>query len=176
MDERTYAFNPTRRKLARVAGSARISALAGLFATHLSRRLRLSSCVVLVRELTVDVDHLSASRDIELVLRSACGALNDGNTCTPGHCHLDSILTADWTREDGGQFLLHDPDDTPTSTTHASFTERMGDPPLISTFHDSSMARTSKRYQGRRMMMPEIRYCIPWKSLQNERTTRSITH
>lgn len=147
MDQRTYAFNPTRRKLARVAGSARISALAGLFATHLSCRLRLSSCVVLVCELAVDIDHLSASRDIELVLRSACGALNDGDTCAPRHSDLDGILAADWTREDGWEFLLHDPDDTPASTTHASLTGRMGDSPLISTFHDSLWRRTSNGYQ-----------------------------
>ena len=146
-----------------MAGSAKISISAALVATHLSCRLKLSSCVVLVRELAVDVDHLRPSRDIKLVLRSACGALNDSHTCTPRHCHLDSILAADWAREDGGQFLLHDPDDTPTSTTHASLTERMGDPPLISTFHDSSTSGTSKRYQGRRMMVPGIRNCIPWK-------------
>lgn len=128
--------------------TAKISILAGLVATHLSCRLWLSGRVVLVRELAVDVDHLRASRDIKFILRATRGALNDRDACTLGQCDLDGILTAHWTREDSGQFLLHDPDDATTSTTHAILTERMGDPPLISTFHASSTSRSSNHYQS----------------------------
>jgi hypothetical protein len=133
-----YAFNLLGVRLAsRGTGHPNVSALAGLAATHLGCGLRLSGCVVFVRELAVNVNHLCTSRDIELIFRSTCGTLNDSDACTLGQRDLDSILTADRAGEDRGEFFLHDPDDTPTSTTHANPAARMGDLPLISTFHAS---------------------------------------
>ena len=99
--------------------------------------LRISGRVVFVRKLAVNVNHLCTSRDIELLLRSTCSTLNDSHACTLGQYDLDSILTADRAGEDRGEFFLHDPDDAPTSTTHANPAARMGDLPLISTFHAS---------------------------------------
>ena len=160
----------------REAGPANGSTLAGLLATHLGRGLRLSGRVILVGELTVDINHLRASRDIELVFRSTCGALNDSHACTFRQCDFHSILTADWAGEDRGEFLLHDPDDAPTSTTHANSTERMGDLPLISTFHVSFANRWSKGYQRQRMTLSGIRNCIPCKGSQNGHRTTSIPH
>lgn len=147
----------------RVAGPAYVSTLARLLTTHLGCRLKLSCRVVLVRELAVNINHLRPSRHIELVLRSTCGALNDGHAWTLGQCDFDGILTADRAGKDCRQLLLHNPDDTPTSTTHADSTERMGDPPLISTFHVSFASESSKGYQEPRMRMPGIRNCIPQK-------------
>ncbi len=162
MNQATWGFNPWRR-LSREGGPANVSTLAGLLATHLSRGLRLSGCVIFVRELAVDVNHLRASRDIELVFRSTCGALNDSHACTLGQCDFHSIFTAGWAGEDRGEFLLHDPDDAPTSTTHANSTERMGDLPLISTFHVSFANPWRKGYQRQRTNLPGIRNCIPCK-------------
>ena len=158
------------------AGPANVSTLAGLLATHLGRGLRLSGRVIFVRELAVDINHLCASRDIELVFRSTCGALNDSHACTLGQCDFHRILTADWAGEDGGEFLLHDPDDTPTATTHANPAERMGDLPLISTFHVSFTNPSSKSYQRHRTILSGIRNCIPCKGSQNGHRTTSIPH
>ena len=138
--------------------------------------LRLSGCVVFVRELAVNVNHLCASKDIELLLGSTCSTLNDSHACTLWQCDLDSILTANWAGEDRGEFFLHDPDDTSTSTTHANPAARMGDLPLISTFHASFAKRSSKGYQGQRTNVPGIRNCIPYKGSQNGHRTTSIAH
>jgi len=175
MNQVTWGFNPWRKVALRGTGLANVSTLAGLLATHLGRGLRLSGRVVFVRELTVDVNHLRASRDIELIFRSTCGALNDSHACTLGQCDFHSILTADWAGEDRGKFLLHDPDDTPTSTTHADSTQRMGDPPLISTFHVSFANPSSKGYQ-RLTHFLGIRNCIPCEGSQNGHRTTSIPH
>jgi len=147
----TYLEQETQVR--RRAGSGKVSTLAGLLATHLSRRLRLSGCIVFVRELAVNINHLCASRDSELVFRSTCRALNDSCAWTLGQCDLDSILTADRAGEDCGQLLLHNPDDTSASTTHANPAKRMGDQPLISTFHASFANLASNGYQQLRTRM-----------------------
>jgi len=162
MHQPTYAFNLRGGDLNRPCSWTCLGFdTSALLATHLGCRLRLSCCVVLVRELAVNINHLRASRDIELVLRSACGALNRSDTWTLGQGDLDGILTADRASEDCRQLLLHNPDDTPTSTTHANPTKRMGDPPLISTFHVSFAGESSKGYQDPMTRVPGIRNRIP---------------
>jgi hypothetical protein len=134
MDQAVNAFNPTRNNLPAVSELGKTFTLTSLAGTQLTCRLGLPARVELVCEPAIDIDHLSAARNIELVLGSTRGALDEGHACTLRQCDLHGLLTADGTGEDRGQFLLHDSDDAATSTTHAVLTRRMGDTPLISTF------------------------------------------
>jgi len=152
---------------------ANISTLANLVAGQLRCGLRLSGSIILVCEPAINVNHLCTSRNIELVLCSTRRTLNHSYAWTLGQRDLHSILTADWAGEDRGKFLLHDPDDTPTSTTHANPVEPMGDLRLISTFHVRFGKPFSKYYQA---YLDVIRNCIPWKGSENDRSSASIAH